>query len=226
MIITKNISEQTYLHIRETLLISDVYVGQKILHNELGKKLGISQTPLREALFRLAAEGLLQHESYKGFSVSAITSDETREVYEVRELIEPLMAEKAAMATMTAKDELFTEFYAYNERFISEPYTRGKLLIDKKFHMKIANLAGNHILAETLNFICDKLIFKSVFERISPERGEQIVAEHSEILKALEEKDGAKAAELMKNHIIMQKHFLMTDIDRNYKGKKFFGDFA
>ena len=68
MIKTKNISEQAYLHIRETLLNSDVYVGQKILHNELGHKLGISHTPLREAMFRLAAEGLLEHENYKGFS--------------------------------------------------------------------------------------------------------------------------------------------------------------
>ncbi|MBW2409859.1 MAG: GntR family transcriptional regulator, partial [Deltaproteobacteria bacterium] len=68
----RNISEQAYQHIRETLLSSDIYVGQKISHQEIGQKLGISNTPLREALFRLAAEGLLDYQNYKGFSITAI----------------------------------------------------------------------------------------------------------------------------------------------------------
>ncbi len=71
---TKNISNKAYIHIRETLLNSGVYVGQKILHQELGQKLGISHTPLREALFRLAAEGLLTHENYKALVQKAVES--------------------------------------------------------------------------------------------------------------------------------------------------------
>jgi hypothetical protein len=65
---TKNISEKAYLHLRENL--------------------GISHTPLREALFRLTAEGLLTHQTYKGFSIPPITLVEARELYETRELIQ------------------------------------------------------------------------------------------------------------------------------------------
>ena len=213
MIKTKNISEQAYLHIRDTLLNSDVYVGQKILHNELGNKLGISHTPLREAMFRLTAEGLLKHENYKGFSVSAITLDEAREIYETREVIEPPMAEKAAGAMTPEKSAAFLKILEHYKRLLSEPYTRRRLLIDKKLHMEIAKLSANKILAQTLNLICDKLIFKSVFEKISPERGQEIVEEHSEILGALGKKDGKKAANLMKRHLRKQKVYMLKSIE-------------
>ena len=92
---SRNISEQAYHHIRDSLLNSGAYVGQKVPHQELGQKLGISHTPLREALFRLVAEGLLEHENYKGFYVPAITIDEAREIYETREIIEPFLVQKA-----------------------------------------------------------------------------------------------------------------------------------
>ncbi len=209
---TKNISEQAYLHIRETLLNSDVYVGQKILHNELGYKLGISHTPLREAMFRLAAEGLLEHENYKGFSISAITLDEAREIYETREVIEPPMAEKAAGAMTPEKSAIFLKILEEYKRLLSDPYSRSRLLIDKKLHMEIAKLSGNKILVQTLNLICDKLIFKSLFEKISPERGQKIVEEHSKILMVLGKKDGKKAAELMKHHIREQKNYMIKNI--------------
>lgn len=212
MIKTKNISEQAYLHIRETLLHSDVYVGQKILHNDLGHKLGISHTPLREAMFRLAAEGLLEHENYKGFSISAITLDEAREIYETREVIEPPMAAKAAGAMTPEKSVAFKKILEQYRRLLAEPYDRRRLLIDKKLHMQIAKLAGNKILVQTLNLICDKLIFKSLFEKISPERGQKIVDEHSQILRALDKKDGQKAAELMQKHLLEQKQYVLKNI--------------
>jgi len=78
--------------------------------------------------------------------------------------------------------------------------------------MQIAKLAGNKILVQTLNLICDKLIFKSLFEKISPERGQKIVDEHSQILRALDKKDGQKAAELMQKHLLEQKQYVLKNI--------------
>ena len=117
---TKNISNKAYTHIRETLLNSDVYVGQKILHHELGQKLGISHTPLREALFRLAAEGLLTHENYKGFSVPAIRLDEAMDIYETRELIEPHLARKAASKMTKSIAADFFEIIDQYKQYFSE----------------------------------------------------------------------------------------------------------
>ena len=118
---SKNISEQAYLHIRESLLNSGVYVGQKIPHQELGQKLGISHTPLREALFRLSAEGLLTHENYKGFSVAAITLEEAQEIYEAREIIEPYLAQRAASQMTPTKAKAFRKIIAAYKQLMQEP---------------------------------------------------------------------------------------------------------
>ena len=209
---TKNISDKAYLHIRESLLNSGVYVGQKVPHHELGQKLGISHTPLREALFRLAAEGLLVHQNNRGFSVPAITLEEAREIYEAREVIEPYLAERVAQLITATKIKSFSKILDTYQQLISDPYNRQRILTDKKFHMEIAGLAGNKTLAQMLNQMYDKLIFKSPVEQISTERVKEAIIEHSEILKKFEAKDGKGAAELMRNHIRKQSDYVLSNI--------------
>jgi len=209
---SKNISEQAYLHIRESLLKSGVYVGQKIPHQELGQKLGISHTPLREALFRLSAEGLLRHENYKGFSVAAITLTEAQEIYEAREIIEPYLAQKAASQMTPAKVKAFRKIIAAYKQLMFEPYHRKRILTDKKFHLEIAKMAGNNTLTQMLTQMYDKLIFKSPIEQISSKRSKEAIKEHTEILKTLEQKDGKKAAKIMRNHVRGQRDYVIQSI--------------
>lgn len=208
----RNISEQAYLHIKESLLKSGVYVGQKIYHQELGQKLGISNTPLREALFRLSAEGLLEHQNYKGFSVPAITLEEAQEIYEAREIIEPYLIEKACKQTTGAKINTFYKIIEAYKQLMSEPYHRRRILTDKKFHIKIAKLAGNKTLIRMLNQMYDKLIFKSPIEQISQKRGKEAIKEHTEILKTLESRDGKKASRIMRKHIRAQRDYVIRNI--------------
>ena len=213
-----NISDRAYMHIRESLLNSGVYVGQKIPHNELGQKLRISHTPLREALFRLAAEGLLEHQNYRGFSVPAITLEEAGEIYEAREVIEPFLAERAAKLITGAKIKSFSKILETYQQLMSEPYNRKRILTDKKFHLEIAGLAGNRTLAQMLNQMYDKLIFKSPIEQISLDRVKEAIKEHSEILKKLEAKDGKRAGELMRNHIRKQREYVLTNLINKQNG--------
>lgn len=208
----KNISEQAYLHIRDSLLKSGVYVGQKIPHQELGQKLGISHTPLREALFRLSAEGLLVHQNYKGFSVPAITLEEAQEIYEAREIIEPYLVEKACKQITGAKIRTFHKIIKNYKQLMTEPYHRKRILTDKKFHLEISKMAGNRTLTRLLNQMYDKLIFKSPIEQISQERGKEAINEHTEILKTLENKDGKKASRIMRKHVRAQRDYVIKNI--------------
>ena len=209
---SKNISEQAYLNIRDSLLKSGVYVGQKIPHQELGQKLGISHTPLREALFRLSAEGLLTHENYKGFSVAAITLKEAQEIYEAREIIEPYLAQRASAQMTPAKVEAFRKIIKAYKKLMVEPYHRKRILTDKKFHLEIAKMAGNNTLTQMLTQMYDKLIFKSPVEQISPKRSKEAIKEHLEILKTLEQKEGKKAATIMRKHVRGQRDYVIQSI--------------
>jgi DNA-binding GntR family transcriptional regulator len=209
---SKNISEQAYLHIRESLLNSGVYVGQKIPHQELGQKLGISHTPLREALFRLSAEGLLTHENYKGFSVAAITLEEAQEIYEARVIIEPYLAQRAAAQMTPIKAKAFRKIIDAYKQLMQEPYHRKRILTDKKFHLEIAKMAGNNTLTQLLTQMYDKLIFKSPIEQLSSKRSKEAIKEHLEILKSLEQNDGKKAATTMRNHVRGQRDYVIQSI--------------
>jgi DNA-binding GntR family transcriptional regulator len=209
---SRNISQQAYHHIRESLLTSGVYVGQKIPHQELGQKLGISHTPLREALFRLVAEGLLEHQDYKGFYVPAITIEEARELYETREVIEPFLVEKTAKLMNDALVKKFKNILMKYKELMTVHYNRKRILTDKKFHIEIAHVAGNKILTQVLNQLYDKLIFKSPVERISQSRVEEAVQEHFNILELLVARDGKTAAKQMQAHIRKQREYVINNI--------------
>lgn len=208
----QNISAQAYIHIRETLLNSGVYVGQKIAHQELGQKLGISHTPLREALFRLSAEGLLSHENNKGFSIPAITLEEADEIYEVREIIEPYLVEKASQKMTPTKIKELGKILDSYGKLMDEPYHRKRILSNKNFHLAIAKLVGNETLTQLLNQMYDKLIFKSPVEHISQERCKDAIMEHAEILEMLKLKDGKKAAKKMREHVHLQRIYVIQNI--------------
>ncbi|MGH8778839.1 GntR family transcriptional regulator [Paraburkholderia sp.] len=83
-------------HIREGVRSGQFAVGSRIIEAELRRNLGVSRGSIREAVSRLAAEGLLEVNLYKGASVRALTNDEIRDLLEIREVVEGLAARKAA----------------------------------------------------------------------------------------------------------------------------------
>ncbi len=218
-------SEAAYFHIREFLLNNEYYPGQKIPHIELGKKLGISLTPLREAFIRLSAEGLLIHQSQKGFFIPEIRLKEAKELYEVRLLIEPYMIKKATELIVEDHLKSFHEILKEHiklvqepyTRLVQEPYTRLRLLVDKKFHMEIARLANNERLAKILDQVYDQIIIKRRIEHLSSTRGKMAYEEHLDILNVLETKDAKKASQLMREHIEKGSRFVIEEIEHREK---------
>jgi len=84
--------ERAYNAIKDSILRNELLPGEVLSIDSLAKALGISQTPVREALTKLSADGLLEYERNKGFRVASITEDDVHETYEVRRLLEPYVA--------------------------------------------------------------------------------------------------------------------------------------
>ena len=211
---SKNFSETAYLRVKEYLLHSDIYPGQKIPHLELGKRLRISLTPLRESFVRLSTEGLLSHQNQKGFFVPKISLEEAKELYEIRELIEPYMAEKAAQSMTEDQMNSLLDILNEYKKLIAGPYTRQRLLVDKRFHVEIAKWSGNKKLSQILDRIYDQIIIKRQIMHLPSHRGQAAYKEHLEVFKSLEKRDGKKAAALMKDHIRTGRDFVMGHIEQ------------
>ena len=92
----RNLTEEAYQQIKGFILRSEIYPRQKIIIEDLSKQMGISRTPIREAMSRLVKEGYVNQIWNRGFFVKEITVEEVEELYGAREALEPYLAEQAA----------------------------------------------------------------------------------------------------------------------------------
>lgn len=212
--------ETIYSQIKSFLLSSDIYPGQKIPHAELGRKLEISFSPLREAFIRLATEGLLIHKSQRGFFVPEISYDEARELYETRLLIEPYLVKESARFITETKIEIIDGIQKKYQKMAHESYSRERLLVDKKFHLEILEMGGNRQMLRIVDGIFDLLIVRRSILHLPPSRPHKAHKEHSEIFEALKNRDGKKASRLLKEHINIIKNFILDDLKNRQNGFK------
>src|ERR671914_618159 len=103
----ENLSAQVYSQIKNLILCNEVLPGQKLHHQELSERLGVSRTPVREALTRLVQEGYVSFLPNRGFTCKEIRMQEAEELYDLREALEVFAVEKAiAHLTDSALDLL------------------------------------------------------------------------------------------------------------------------
>lgn len=204
-----------YSYIKNFLLNSDIYPGQKIPHAELGKKMGTSFSPLREAFIRLSSERLLIHKNQRGFFVPKISYEEARDFYDTRVLIEPYLVKKAARFITDKKIDIINVIHNQYKEMTFEPYSRKRLLVDKRFHLEILELGDNKELFRIVDSIFNLLIVRRTIVHLSPDRPHKAYNEHSEILESLKNRDGKKAYQLMKEHIKIVKKFVLDDLLKN-----------
>src|SRR5215475_1204575 len=140
---TENLSGQVYNQIKTLILCNEILPGQKLHHQQLSERLGVSRTPVREALTRLVQEGYVSFLPNRGFTCKEIRMQEAEELYELREALEAFAVEKAiANLTDAALDRLRTKINIYG-RDVENRFSRERLVYDQDVHLEIAQLSGN-----------------------------------------------------------------------------------
>src|SRR5215470_12735484 len=125
---TENLSGQVYNQIKTLILGNEILPGQKLHHQELSERLGVSRTPVREALTRLVQEGYVSFLPNRGFTCKEIRMQEAEELYELREALEAFAVEKAvANLTDAAVNGLREKMNAYG-RDVKNRFTRDRLV--------------------------------------------------------------------------------------------------
>lgn len=133
--------------LREMILSAELRGGQPLRQDLLAKRLGISRTPLREALNRLATEGLVRMDPHRGVVVSRPTAAELREIYEVRLILETEAARQAARAC-TDQDVADLRVILELQRTSEEPWFFAKS--NAKFHDRVYAIAEQRTLSELI----------------------------------------------------------------------------
>lgn len=197
----KPLSKKAYKKIKEYILNNDFYPGQHIRHLELSKLLRMSRTPAREAMQRLVEEGFLVHRLHRGYFVNEITEQEAAELYELREILETYCIRKAIDKSSRADLDEIRQMLRTYEDTIDGHVSRRTLLVDRNFHLKLAEMAGNELVYKTLLGVFEKIIMKRNIEGISASDGRAGLNRHIKILDAIESRDLDGAVRQTEEHI-------------------------
>lgn len=193
--------QRVYDHLRTEILDGRLEPGAELIEVALAEQLGVSRGPLREAISRLAAEGLVTVSPRRGAVVRSLSKEEFLELYQVREALERMAAQ---LAVPRLTDEQFAELAALNAEMAAhaagnevESFFEANLA----FHARLLEASGNRKLEELYRQLLGQLgryRLRSLTLRGNLKRS---VSEHKAILRAARRGDAERAAQLMAEHI-------------------------
>ncbi|MCP4047956.1 MAG: GntR family transcriptional regulator [Gammaproteobacteria bacterium] len=195
--------DSVYARLRE-LIISDVLrAGQKLVDRDLAEQLGVSRTPVREALGRLAMMGLVEARSRQGYYVREYSAKEVIDLYKFRAVLEVFAARLAAKNAQPSHLREFDRLLADSEKLASDPANQSKILKSElELHELIARASGNGALHHALHNLMDK-VMGFIWIEVTTNRTMLDIAhtDHQALIHKIKEKDEEGAAELMGRHI-------------------------
>lgn len=173
--------------------------GARLRETDLATRLGISRTPVREALRLLETDGLVTHLPRQGASLRRLDAPEVIELYEMRAVLEGTAARLAARAVTGVE---LTELRALNATLAVAPAGAAAQDINRQFHRALLDGARNRFLVKTMSALHKTLLILGPTTLTDPLRHVDAVAEHAAVLDALSDGDGARAQALMQDHVM------------------------
>lgn len=188
-------------HLRNMILKRELLPGQRLVQDELAQKLGVSRTPIREALNILAHEGFVEISTYKGASVAQFSITQLEDIYTVRIALESYAASLAARnITPQELETLSILMNSMRDAFLQKDAER-LVTVHNQFHATIYAAAHKRRLYE---LSVQNLELSMVYQRLALSMGRGAndpVIEHQDLLKTLQNHDQAASGEMMRDHL-------------------------
>ncbi len=196
------LSEQVKEELLDQILSGKYQPGDRLVESQIARSMGISQSPVREALRDLVAMRFVEVLPYKGARVRQVQQREVLEIYPVRAALEELAGQLAAENIADHLDEL-DEAVARMTEAVAAKDARGVASWDVRFHRVILNATGNEILIETWNsLMIEARTFVTTKNLLISDIGIDDMARlHQPIIDALREGDPAKCGAVMRQHV-------------------------
>jgi DNA-binding GntR family transcriptional regulator len=195
--IPSNLTALAYASIKDHILTGQLNEDTRLTEDSLARQLGISKSPIREALNRLEAEGLIRIEPRRGAYISAFSPQDVEDLYDLREALEVHAVRRARVSA-----ELLSQLRQGVKRMRRHLKTDEKAAFmreDMEFHAELARASGNPRLAKEMENIQNQLL---LLRRKTYELSKTGAPDyHEAILDALEQGDRARAENVMREHI-------------------------
>lgn len=204
--------EDVLSRLRDMAIFYEFKPGEKLNETELAQQLGVSRTPVREALMALAYEGFLEPAG-RGYVRRRLDVKEINDLYELRLGIEKNCC---SLAVLRASDEQITALQAYldHSRSVPDDVSATELVkLDEGFHLRLAEMSGNAELVKLMQWVSQRIRF---IRWISMDIGVRATTQeqHQELLNALKSRDTEKILVLISSHISLRQEQILAAVTK------------
>ncbi len=197
----KKLVDRVYLEIQNRILYNIWETGHQVLEQELAAELGVSRTPVREALIRLQRDGLVKVIPRHGMRVQPISAVDVQEIYEILTSLEALAVELAAARKPNAKELKALERAARSMKAAHDASDlKAWAKADEEFHGHLVALSGNRILNEILNDFWGRAQRARITMLNLRKSSEESAREHAKLVESIRQGDSVGARETLEAH--------------------------
>jgi DNA-binding GntR family transcriptional regulator len=195
--------------LRAAIVSGELTAGELYSVHDLAGTLGVSRTPVREALIQLASKGMVQFERNRGVRILETTAHDLEEVFELRLLLEVPAARLAVARIDHAGIASLEELLRQMGRAADEDSEQSLMAHDRRFHRLILEAAGNHRLAAFVDSLRDMVLTRGVSTAGASRSLRAIADEHVAILERIKAGDADGAADAMRAHVLHTAQLLL-----------------
>jgi DNA-binding GntR family transcriptional regulator len=211
-----NINEKVYDFLKKGITDLTYTPGERINVRQLQHELGVSQTPIKDALFRLAGEGMVEISSRRGTFVTEVTERDIREIAETRIILETgaveIVAKRITAAQLMELEALYRATLIEDESIGYDSYMER----DSQFHLKIIEFTNNERLLKLYKQLNAHMqIVRFRFARRAKRKLSWTDEDHARILEAIKEHDAQKAVQTMREHLLRARDAFLKEHSEN-----------
>ena len=204
------LGQEATILLRRLIMRGELTPGERLVEERLGQQLGLSRTPIREALHRLEQEGLLLKRPRGGYEVRPLTPEEVEEAVGVRGVLEGYAGELAARRAQPKQiKDLERNLEQFQEALVKQDEVR-LVELNTRYHELLYQAANSTLLHHMLSELQEEVERISRAIMMSVQAGQWSVNDHRAVLEALKARDAAKAGRLCREHVQRGGKWLLT----------------
>lgn len=209
-----DLTYKAYSAIRQMLFYNEIQPGQKIKYKDLANRIGVSMTPVIQALKWLEFRNIVRHEANKGYYINKVSLKEITEVYNARLLIEvALVPDTMKNLNSDGIKKLKKAFEKYKTAVAEDNYYK-RIMTDMEYHMCLASLADSKIQLMMLQELFDVLLLRYSRNLYFSSVMDTSLKEHSDIFECIEKRDEAGLTKALTYHITLVRDHIIKGMSR------------
>lgn len=211
----KPLREVIFNTIREAIIIGELKPGERLMEVQLAEKMGVSRTPVREAIRKLELEGLVEMLPRKGARVANLSEKDIMDVLEVRSTLDGLASSLSALRITDDEIKELKHILAQFITCVEKNNLQGSIRKDVEFHDVIYRSSRNDKLIQISNNLREQVQRYRVIYMKDYSSSSELVKEHTEILDAISRRDPDAAMKVARLHIKKQEESIIRSVKKN-----------